>query len=354
MHPARLIITRPVPGSGVGSNLANLACAIYFASKSNAAVAVDWTGMEELRDKSLNMFARFFETPEQIAGVPMYYRVHAARGLPEAVFTEATELRTTAESFRYLAGGFAAETGKAVRLSVYHGLDRVRQLAPESLGSAWDDQRHLAQVYAAIRPEPGLAGRIHDWAAANLGDHFVVGVNVRAGNGLFDRGSLYRLRVNAHVFSSKTFFLNGLRRAIKDRLAELPDPVRGEAKVFFATDTQAMSEWLRQMPGFVTRRTQFPPPGVGHAWADYTQSDYTDIDAMEDVLADMFLLSRCQALVYNGTTFNLHARIVTRYFSGNMVNIERYYPLTTFLVNIERAKGAAQALLRRILARFSR
>jgi hypothetical protein len=110
-----------------------------------------------------------------------------------------------------------------------------------------------------------------------------------------------------------------------------------------------MYDWLRELPGFVTRREVFPPPGVGHAWSDYTTSDYSDTDAMEDIVADMFILSHCHALVYNSSTFNFYARVATQYFSGNLVHIERFYPLTTAMLNVMRVADSVESVLKRVV-----
>jgi Nodulation protein Z (NodZ) len=52
----RYVVTRPHPGSGVGSNLASLAGAIWCARRLGRAVVVDWRGSAFLKDKSLNYF----------------------------------------------------------------------------------------------------------------------------------------------------------------------------------------------------------------------------------------------------------------------------------------------------------
>jgi hypothetical protein len=44
-----------------------------------------------------------------------------------------------------------------------------------------------------------------------------------------------------------------------------------------------------------------------------------------DTLADMFLLARCDALVYNSSLFNQYARILTGNFSGNQTHLESLF-----------------------------
>ena len=57
------LITRPHPGSGVGSNLASLAGAVWCAQQLGRTVIADWRGGSFLLDKSLNYFTEFFEAP---------------------------------------------------------------------------------------------------------------------------------------------------------------------------------------------------------------------------------------------------------------------------------------------------
>jgi hypothetical protein len=101
------------------------------------------------------------------------------------------------------------------------------------------------------------------------------------------------------------------------------------------------------LPRAKTRRTLFPPPGAGdlYSFAD----DGSDRRAVIDTLADMFLLARCDALVYNTSVFNQYARVVTGCFGGNLVHLE-----TQFLQRrIALYRGQAQSIVRRRVFRRS-
>ncbi len=99
----------------------------------------------------------------------------------------------------------------------------------------------------------------------------------------------------------------------------------GGAKIFFATDGVAMRNLLLRLPSAVTRRSIFPPAGSGRIYNDYERQGYTDTEAARDTVVDMLLLARCNALIRNGSVFNLYAQIVTDYFNGNVRNIESLY-----------------------------
>src|SRR5207253_2336199 len=108
-------------------------------------------------------------------------------------------------------------------------------------------------------------------------------------------------------------------------LRGLPRFLRADYVTFVATDSAWMQEILMRLPNAVARRQTFPPRGAGHQFSDFAAEGYSDRDSVADVVADMFLLSRCNALVYNSTSFHQYARTVTDYFNGNHTHIDRYY-----------------------------
>jgi hypothetical protein len=215
----------------------------------------------------------------------------------------------------------AGMTGKPMEdrflvLETYHGLDRLHP-GPEA-----DQAGLLRSLYSRLRPVPRIAAAIDGWAATELDAPFVVGVNVRTGNGqYFRRGMRYASRVDISLFDEPTRFMRLLERACRDRLRLLPPPLRDAFRVFYATDSAAMSELLARLPNAVTRRTVFPPADAGDLYA-FDEPGYDDHAAIDDTLADMFLLARCDAFVYNTSLFNQYARVVTGQFGGNLVHFE--------------------------------
>lgn len=325
MSSKRVIITRPYQGSGVGSNISSLIGALYLARKIGADLAIDWTNLDELRDKSINGFQRFFAIGDDFEGTRIS---HLKLGdLPDRV-----ELPVSGDALRALVAGDAPLIAQLTR---YHGLDRIRVLAPDICAAPVDEIDFQRRVYLAIEPAEGIAAKLESWSAANFGTRFIVGLNVRMGNGLFDKGAQYRLRVNTRVFRSAEVFRAGVARAIGDLTKNLPAAARDGVRVFFAADSRTMHDWLIAQSGFVTRRHIFPPPGVGHVFADYREKGYDDVTAFEDIVFDMFALARCNALIYNGTNFSQLARFRTNFYSGSLANVETYFPIESALYRIE-------------------
>jgi Nodulation protein Z (NodZ) len=205
-------------------------------------------------------------------------------------------------------------------LRSYHPLERLDPLG-DPAARFWT----MRAFYEEIRPRAFVQREIDAFASAHLADAFVIGVNVSTGNGEFSKGETFAGRVNLGIFADERTFLVRMARARRRALRGLPRDLRGRVKIFVATDSYAMRDLLMKLPDAVTRRTTFPPPGVGRVFCDYDAADYTDRDAIVDALADMFLLARCHALVRNGSVFNAYATTVTAHFGGNVQHIEKLY-----------------------------
>lgn len=307
------VVTRPYPQSNVGSNLASLAGAILLARKLDRSLVVDWRGMAQLQDKSVNYFTEFFETPSTLLGVPASYAQPGDDEYADAPWLSADEAAAAVQGRHELEGA------EFVVLQQYHGPDRLMR-APESERFAY-----LRRFYGEVHPAAELRKTIDDWADEHLGGRFVVGVNIRTGNGAyFRRGQRYVGRVDLGVLQDEARLVRMLDRAVQRMVRRLPRPVRAAWVTFYATDSEAMSQALSALPGSVTRRRTYPPPETGdlHAFDGLPTQDRASV---VDTLADMFLLARCDALIYNNSTFNQYARVLNGNFGGNLVHVDSLF-----------------------------
>jgi hypothetical protein len=310
---AEYVVNRPFADSNVGSNLSSLAGAAWMARQLGRDLLVDWRGMRQLHDPSVNYASEFFAMPDQLLGVPVHVAplddAEYAEGSPDARWASPAEARE-------LANTQNAGLPRFLVLQTYHGLDRVHP-GPEA-----ERFRLIRSVFRELGPAPHIARIVDGWARDNLDAGFIVGVNVRTGNGAyFKKGMRYADRVDTSLFDDQRRFLRLLERACRDRLSALPRPLRDSYRIFYATDSAEMSELLAGLPNAVTRRRRFPPRGAGDLYA-FDEREYSDRDSVEDTVADMFLLSRCDALVYNTSLFNQYARVVTGCFGGNQLHFE--------------------------------
>ena len=308
--PDRYVITRPHPGSGIGSNLQSLAGAIWYGERTGRAVVVDWRGSSFLKDQSANYFSEFFETPDQIQGVPVLYA--PAPGVPDNAPQVGVGVARS-----YLS---APSPEPAIVIRDYHPLERL-----DAKGSVAQQFWRLKGFYRYIRPRPFVQQEIDRFAAEHFEDAFMIGVNLSSGNGEFDKGQYYDGRVDMDILSKDAQLLRKVEQARRLAVRGLPKELGRTSRIFFATDAYKMHYLLKRVPNAVTRRTVFPPPGVGRVYCDYNDPGYTDRDAIVDAIADMFLLARCDALVRNGSAFNTYAYTVTNGFSGNVRHIESLY-----------------------------
>jgi hypothetical protein len=307
----RFVVTRPYTDSNVGSNLASLAGALWLARRLNRELIVDWRGMSQLRDEDANYFTEFFEHPDTLLGVRVHYAPVAGAEY---------------EDVRRIGAGEAAALGSSradpsddyLVLEMFHGPDRI------VVGTEAERFAFLRAFYRGLRPGPEVRAAVDGWAC-ELEAPFVVGVNARTGNGqYFGKGGQYAGRVDISVFEDDERFLRAIERACRARTRPLPRSLRRNPRIFFATDSKAMSRLLARLPNSTTRRTLFPPAGAGDLYA-FPDEEGADRRAVVDTLADMFLLGRCDALVYNTSVFNQYARVVTGCFSGNMVHLETLF-----------------------------
>ena len=174
-NPAEhFVITRPHPGSGIGSNLASLAGVIWYAQQLNRTVIVDWRGSSFLKDQSLNYFTEFFETPSEMQGVRMQYA-------PMSDLADAPEVGVT-QARAFLSSPCPHP---AIVIRDYHGLERLAAKVPP------DEQFwRLKDFYQYIRPREFVQREIDRFAADHFERAFVIGVNLSSGNGEFDKGQV--------------------------------------------------------------------------------------------------------------------------------------------------------------------
>jgi hypothetical protein len=128
--------------------------------------------------------------------------------------------------------------------------------------------------------------------------------------------------VNIAMWDDRRRFLDLVEEGFARATHLLPVSVREASKIFVATDSGEMSELLCQLDRAVTRRTVFPPPGTGHYFKRWADLDYSERRAAADVLIDMLLLARCDALIMTRTRFTSYALVTTGDFKGNIQRLE--------------------------------
>lgn len=315
------VVTRPFPSSGLGANLTSISGAAWAANALGRRLLVDWRGMDELRDKEVNYFASFYEPLHEIDGVDVVYA--GTPNAPDYVRLDGDLCsRVGPNAMAELLAAGASRPEPYLVLQAWHGLERLVPSMNEQ-----DRNAVYLRLMRRLRPKPDIAAAIETFAERELAGRSVVAVNIRTGNGQFTVGSGYENRVDQSIFVDRERFLRHVQAACDRRTAALPKESRLDRRILVVTDCGWMHELLMRLPSAFARRITFPPPGVGHQFSEFDSADYTDHDSVTDTIADMHLMARCDALVYNTTTFNLYARLTTDRFGGNEEHVEsRYYP----------------------------
>src|SRR5262249_44564791 len=151
-------------------------------------------------DRSRDYFTEFFEPARTICGVPMHHpRSRTTRKYARAKKDDRPSLDAG------LCAQLAADPASAPPYLVV-GRARV-DLRPFA---AYDRAKYAAfleDVYRQIVPRPELAREVDEWYDVNLRGHFVVGVNVGTGNGLFAPEGRYPGRVDVGMWDDPDRFL---------------------------------------------------------------------------------------------------------------------------------------------------
>jgi hypothetical protein len=310
------IVAKSPSEDGIGSRLFHFSEAVWLAQKFGCSVIVDWRGTPFLKDKGLNYFSELLVPLPEILGVPITY--------PPGPDLEEYERALDGDLPELAVEDLRRRASKPPPTPVY-------LLAMHTLGLA--DYPELRRGYRAFRssfyrhiaPRPEVAEPLEAWYDAHLRGHFVVGVNVATGNGLFAPGAESEGYVDTSVFDDEDGFVRSIELACEKATKRLTGARKRDYKIFVATDSAYVSGLVRRLPRAVTRREVFPPPGAGRYFCDYDALGYSDRAAAVDTVVDMFLLARCDALVKNNSRFSFYARVVNDYFGGNEWNFEKLY-----------------------------
>lgn len=312
------VVTRPYPESGLGSNLASMAGALWLAKRLGRDLIVDWRGTVFLEDRSLNYFTEYLAQLPEIQGVRVHYAPRPAAGdHVDAPVEERLEIGASQHGELVAAG--PGVLPRYLVLTPYHGLDRM------STGDPAQDHYRLRDFYRSLRLRDDVRLELDRFYEEHLADSFVVGVNIATGNMPSPTGRVYYGRFDVSLFEDRTRFLRKVERACDLAVRRLPRFLRQRRSIFYATDSEWGSQLLADLPNSHSRRKVFPPPGSGRFFSDYASIGYSDREAAKDVVIDHFLLGRSNALVYTPSMFSNYARVATDYFAGNVRNVESLY-----------------------------
>jgi hypothetical protein len=292
--------------AGLGNRLLAALGSIVYARVSGRQLYIDWSDRGYSKDRS-NSFPRFFARP-QLADpaaiwdsesvTPAIWRGHLRESVDELIAKleppEAENAPSVSAKYTIDVARIDHSEDIAVRWAWTDELYRMRQhfRGAHAALRALSDEAVLRQVIrndVALAPE--LQQRVDEFASRELSD-VNIGLHIR-----------YSDRKNSF----------DIYPMLVDRiLARHP-----KATIFVATDNQDVEKQFRdRYPRVAVTKKWYPPPGVPlHRVPNCPDKFELGVEA----LTDLWLLGRCQYLVYNDTsTFGVMAHLLSSAPRGNV------------------------------------
>jgi len=307
------VITRK--RTGIGSDLASAAGGYALAVRTGRDLVIDWRESLYLRESD-NLFGRLFDVPEHIGPCRIVVPEHDVE--PDL-------------------------SGRIVRFGKYDADDldeELRHSGPSLthhslITSTIRGQRHctLQQTFlAALTPKPHVVDRIESFWTETMRGRVVAGIHIRDGNGenlLFNRNELFR-RGLGHVFTKMRQFLD----------AADPQPDR----ILICSDSRLVRERCRSEFGNVAWfGSDIGEPGEGRI-----HTSARGIRGAEEAVIEMWLLARCDFLLFNPSWFSYYAQSLGQFRAPplNLDEVSAYGSKQAWNRKVERARRlkAKQAL----------
>lgn len=310
---------------GMGNRMLCAASGILWARATGRRPFVDWRDNAYSRAGE-NSFFHFFDNaevlrdppPEEGDVVPPVWRGHLDKSMSEMLH--------------------AYDPDKHSSLTIHkkYSIDPARVAYPQPIAVFWYYMGRFEALAPLVRKRlPGYEGlSVEEIARKALREELALNSTVHARIQEFTSQGWPERVVGVHVrYTDRTTDLGKLQAAVHGRLREMPD-----AAVFLATDNKRVEdEYRRLFPNVITTPKWFPPEG-----ATMHQNDQCADPVANGVeaLVDMYLLARCDALVYaSRSTFSEISRLVSKIPAGRITDVDRRDPAMM-----------AKRLLRRITA----
>lgn len=294
---------------GMGNRMLCAASGILWAKAVGREVFVDWRDEAYSRERE-NSFPHFFDnpavrrTPPTDAGdiYPPVWRGHLDKSVSEMLH--------------------AHDPDKHSSLTIHkkYSIDPARADYPEPTVVFWYYMgRFEAVARLARRRLPGYADlSVEQVARKAIREELPLAAGVRQHIDAFAAAHWATPILGLHIrYSDRTTDLAALEAAARAQLARLPG-----AAIFLATDNKRVEDDYRaKFDRVITTPKWFPTEGAAmHQNADCQDPVANGVEA----LADMYLLARCDALVYaSRSTFSEISRLVSDLPPDRVTDVDR-------------------------------
>lgn len=313
--------------AGLGNRMLAVLNAALYAKLSGRELVVDWTDWH-FADRGENYFPLLFSSP-------------AFRGLE--VLPRGASVRPA------IWAGHESETASDLghrlypqRLGKYESvfdvaIDVKRLAYPETVVMFWSWDQQVWRMRRHFKGSFAELGGMSDWEVLKrlASEHLRATPIVREQVECFKREHFGPFVLGVHVrHTDRLAPLSSLHRAVRRLLRG-----RDDARLFLATDNQAVLEdFRRTYKGVIVRPKSFPEGGKpihGDYWSE------GKLARAVDALTEMHLLAECNSLLYaRRSTFSYMAHLLSRIPAENVTDVDRY-----------NARLAIKGLIQRRIAR---
>lgn len=294
--------------TGIGSDLISVVGAIQYAKKTGRDVIIDWRKSRYLKDPTQNLFPRVFEIPENIGGVGV--RV-ADDDFDDSCLESPLELFSSkTQSFEE----YHAEMLRKAR-PVNHSVIVTRPM--HHLPEPCVQRQWLAE----IKPTKKVLNAIECFYRTRMKDHQVIGVHIRHGNGeVLGEGR-------------DQFVSHAVDAIVADCIGCL-DGVRSPGtRLLVCTDCLE----LRESFASKTDNVIYYDSRLGNIGGGPIHTSDYDLQGAEDAVVEMWLLARCQNLLYTPSWFSHYGRIMGD-FKTEPMNLDSFSTYGTRSITGKRVR----------------
>jgi hypothetical protein len=297
---------------GLGNRILSAVCGLVFADLTGRTPIIDW------RDGSYapigeNAYPLLFNTPVtqsctdfddvQTEVSPALWTAHLGQTPQEMIE-------------KFIPNSHSSPTGYRKLCTDLRRID-----APEDVAVFWSYLPKFGRIAGHMRRDPRFAGRAHSEIISEYLTRYFT-PNDRVSSEVDKMAAqLGQPNIGVHIrYTDRKIPLHRIKDALRKRLEQTPN-----AAVFLATDNgEVQAEMGAEFEGIHHIPKFLPEDGARLHWPT---SEIEKVQEAENALIDMWLLGRCDHLIYSRhSTFSVTSSYLGKMTAAQMNDVDRYSP----------------------------
>jgi hypothetical protein len=297
---------------GLGNRILSAVCGLVYADLTGRKPMIDW------RDGSYappgeNAYAVLFKTP---IAPPYDVYDNFTDAVSPAVWSGHLGLTPQEMIEKFIPDSHSTPTGYRKLCTDLRHLD-----APEDIAVFWAYLPKFGRLAGHMRRDPRFAGRpLSEVMNEYLTRYFTPNERVLSEVDSM-AAKLGSPSIGVHIrYTDRKIPLHKIKDALRKRLRETPG-----AAIFLATDNGEVQEEMKaEFSGIHLIPKYLPEDGSRLHWPT---SEIEKVREAENALIDMWLLSRCDHLIYSRhSTFSVTSSYLGKMRPGQMDDVDRFSP----------------------------